>query len=60
MLAELAWVAIAAMVADLLGNDATRGFTRAVFGVMVLLELQVASTVGGVANWGLQALATLL
>lgn len=60
MIVGLPTVAIVAIVADLAGNDETRGFTRGVFGVMVLLELQVASTVGGVANWGATALLGLL
>jgi hypothetical protein len=60
MLVGLGTVALATIVADLAGNDATRWFSRRVFAVMVLLELQVADTVGGVANWTVQALATLL
>ena len=60
MLVGLGLVAIAVIVADLAGNDVTRQFSRRVFYIMVLLELQVADSVGGVANWAFQALATLL
>jgi len=60
MLVGLPTVAVVCILADLAGNSATRPFSRGVFATMVLLELQVAATVGGVASWGVDVLSTLL
>lgn len=53
-------VAIVCVLADLAGNSVTRRFSRGVFAVLVLLELQVAATVGGVASWGVDVVVSLL
>jgi len=60
MLVGLPTVAVMAMIAELAGNSATRPATRMVFATMVLIELQVAATVGGAATWLFHGVLSLL
>lgn len=60
MLVGLPTVALAVILADLAGNSATRPFTRGVFVVFVLLEIHLPETLGGLANWLVDAALTLL
>lgn len=60
MLIGLPTVALAVILADLVGNSATRPFTRSVFVVFVLLEIRLPETLGGIANWALEATTALL
>ena len=59
-LVGLPTVAVVAILAELLGNSATRPTTRGIFAVLVLLELRLAQTVGGVVFWMTNTLLNLL
>lgn len=60
MVLGLGSVTVGAFLADLMGNDTTRGFTRAAWATYVAVEINLPTTLGNLTGWIVDTAAALL